>query len=125
MPHRVVLAMTRGNVNAPPTLFTTYDSSTAFESCTIWQIARATLAAVGFFESIRLGRDGIEFVDAAFWYNNPCEVLLQEAQNQFPERQQMRILSIGTGLGDVVTIEDSPASVTKALRRMAKHLPNE
>ncbi|KAL1974928.1 hypothetical protein VTN31DRAFT_5132 [Thermomyces dupontii] len=50
-----VLAITRDNIDAPPTLFKTYDSSTAFESCTIWQVARATSAAVGFFESMRLG----------------------------------------------------------------------
>ncbi|KAL1989597.1 hypothetical protein VTN49DRAFT_6794 [Thermomyces lanuginosus] len=114
-----VLAITKDNVDAPPTLFTTYESSTAFESCTIWEVARATSATVGFFDSIRLGRDEIEFVDAAFGYNNPCEILLQEARKQFPGHSQMRILSIRTGLGDVVTIEDSPASVIKALRDMA------
>ncbi|KAL1993077.1 hypothetical protein VTN49DRAFT_3834 [Thermomyces lanuginosus] len=114
----VVLATTRDNFEALPTLFTTYDVSTAFETCTIWQVARATSAAVGFFESIKLGRDEIEFVDAAFGHNNPCEVLIREAQKQFPERHQMRILSIGTGLGDVITIKDSPASIISALRNM-------
>lgn len=118
MLHRVVLAMTRDNINALPTLFKTYDSSTAFESCTIWQVARATSAAVGLFESIKLGRDGIEFVDAAFGYNNPCEVLIQEALKQFPGRRQMRILSFGTSIGDVVNIGDFSALIISALRNM-------
>ncbi|KAL1997023.1 hypothetical protein VTN49DRAFT_7888 [Thermomyces lanuginosus] len=48
------LAITKDNVDAPPTLFATYDSSIAFESCTVWPVARATSAAIGFFESIRL-----------------------------------------------------------------------
>ncbi|KAL1978564.1 hypothetical protein VTN31DRAFT_1423 [Thermomyces dupontii] len=94
----VVLAITKDNVDAAPTLFKTYGSSTAFESCTVWEVARATSAAVGFFESIKLGRDEIEFVDASFGYNNPCEFLIQEGQKQFPERRQLRILSIVTGL---------------------------
>ncbi|KAL1978248.1 hypothetical protein VTN31DRAFT_1107 [Thermomyces dupontii] len=94
----VVLAITKDNVDAPPTLFTTYDSPTTFELCTVWQVARATSAAIGFFESIRLGRDDIEFVDANFGYNNPCETLVQEGQKQFPKRRQMRILSIARAL---------------------------
>ncbi|KAL1972370.1 hypothetical protein VTN31DRAFT_6784 [Thermomyces dupontii] len=111
--------MTKDNIDAPPTLFRTYYSSTAFKSCTIWEVARATSAAVNFFESIKLGRDEIEFIDAAFGYNNPCEVLIQEAQKQFPGRREMRVLSVGAGLGDVVEIKDSPESIIKALHDMA------
>lgn len=111
--------MTKDNANAIPTLFRTYDTSTAFASCTVWEVARATSAAVGFFKPIRLGRDEVEFVDAAFGYNNPCEVLIQEGQNQFSTRQQMRILRIGTGLEDVITINGTPKSITDALRSMA------
>jgi len=36
----------------------------------------------------------------------------------------MYILSIGTGLGDVTTIDDSPASVIRALRNMATSSQN-
>ncbi|KAL1997361.1 hypothetical protein VTN49DRAFT_3963 [Thermomyces lanuginosus] len=115
----VVLAITKDDIDAPPALLRTYDSSTFFKSCKIWEVARATSAAVGFFKPIKLGRDGIEFVDATFGYNNPCEVLIQEARKQFPGRCQMRILSIGTGLGDVITIQDSPTSIISALRKMA------
>ena len=111
--------MTKDNVNALPHLFKTYDSSAAFGPCTIWRVARATSAAVTFFKSIKLGRDEIEFVDAAFGYNNPCEVLIEEGRRQFPERSQMRVLSIGTGLGDVVSITDSRSSIIDSLKRMA------
>ena len=55
---------------------------------------------------------------AGFGYNNPCEVLIEEAKKQFPDRKQMRVLSIGTGLGDVVTI-DTRISILKALKNMA------
>jgi patatin-like phospholipase/acyl hydrolase len=76
----VVLAITKANIDTRPTLFTTYDSSAAFQDCTIWQVARATSAATTFFKSIELGRDKIEFIDAGFGYNNPCEVLIEEAE---------------------------------------------
>ncbi|RAK77675.1 FabD/lysophospholipase-like protein [Aspergillus fijiensis CBS 313.89] len=114
----VVLASTKDNVDAPPTLFRTYDSSTAFETASLWQVARATSAATTFFKSIKVGRDRIEFVDAGFGYNNPCEILTREAQQVYPERRTMRILSIGTGLGDVVTIQDKRSSIITALKKM-------
>ncbi|KAL1885349.1 hypothetical protein Cpir12675_006982, partial [Ceratocystis pirilliformis] len=44
--------------------------------------------------------------------------LIWEAERQFPGRPIL-ILSIGTGLGDVVEISDSRDSVLKALRKMA------
>lgn len=115
----VVLAITKANVDTGPTLLTTYDSSTNFQDCTIWQVARATSAATTFFKSIELGRDKIEFIDAGFGYNNPCEVLIGEAKKQSPDRSQLQILSIGTGLGDVVSIRNSRRSILKALKAMA------
>lgn len=116
---RVVLAITKDNVDAHPTLFKTYDSDASFEECTIWQVARATSAATTFFKPIKCGRDQIEFIDAGFGYNNPCEVLIEEAQHAFPAAKDLHILSIGTGLGDVVTIKDSRVSILKALKTMA------
>ncbi|KKF92490.1 Vegetative incompatibility protein HET-E-1 [Ceratocystis platani] len=86
--------------------------------CKVWQAARATSAAITLFDPIKLGRDGIEFIDASYGYNNPCEALISEAERQFSGRHIM-ILSIGTGLGDVVEISDSRSSVLKALRKMA------
>lgn len=115
----VALAITKDNVDAPPTLFTTYDQSTRLNGSTIWQVARATSAASTFFKSIKVGRDGVEFIDAGFGHNNPCDVLIQEAQSQFPNRTNMQILSIGTGLGDVVTIDNTRKSILRALKKMA------
>jgi len=115
----VVLAITKANVDTRPTLFTTYGSSTSYQDCSIWQVARATSAATTFFKSIELGRDKIEFIDAGFGYNNPCEILIEEAQKQYPGRSEFLVLSIGTGLGNVVDIKDSRRSILKALRKMA------
>ncbi|KAI0186289.1 hypothetical protein EV127DRAFT_439439 [Xylaria flabelliformis] len=116
-----VLAITKDNVDAAPTLFTTYDTATnlSYRSCAIWQVARATSAATTFFKSIKVGRDNVEFIDAGFGYNNPCEVLIEEARRQFPKHGGLQVLSIGTGLGDVVTIKDSRRAILKALAKMA------
>ncbi|KAH6972990.1 acyl transferase/acyl hydrolase/lysophospholipase [Ilyonectria sp. MPI-CAGE-AT-0026] len=115
----VVLAITKDNVDAPPTLFTTYDQSARLNGSKIWQVARATSAATTFFKSIKIGRDGVEYIDAGFGHNNPCDVLIQEAQRQFPNRTDLQVLSIGTGLGDVVTINNTRKSILKALKKMA------
>ncbi|KAI0454131.1 acyl transferase/acyl hydrolase/lysophospholipase [Xylaria acuta] len=117
----VVLAITKDNVDAAPTLFTTYDTATnlSYRGCAIWQVARATSAATTFFKSIKVGRDQVEFIDAGFGHNNPCEILIEEARRQFPKHGRLQVLSIGTGLGDVVTIKDSRRAILKALTKMA------
>ncbi|KAI1750700.1 acyl transferase/acyl hydrolase/lysophospholipase [Xylaria castorea] len=117
----VVLAITKDNVDAAPTLFTTYDTAAnlSYRGCAIWQVARATSAATTFFKSIKVGRDNVEFIDAGFGYNNPCEVLIEEARRQFPKHGGLQVLSIGTGLGDIVTIKDSRRAILKALAKMA------
>lgn len=106
-------------MDAPPTLFKTYDTDPSYQGCTIWQVARATSAATTFFKSIQVGRDKIEFIDAGFGYNNPTEILVEEAEKQFPGHGQLHILSIGTGLGRVVTIQDSRRSILSSLKAMA------
>ncbi|KAI1298371.1 acyl transferase/acyl hydrolase/lysophospholipase [Xylaria venustula] len=116
---RQVLAVTKDNVDATPTLFTTYDTSASYRGCAIWQVVRATSAATTFFKSIKVGRDKIEFIDAGFGHNNPCEVLIDEAQGQFPEHGTLQVLSIGTGLGAVITIKDSRRSILKAPTKMS------
>lgn len=82
-------------------------------------MARATSAATTFFKPIRVGRDGVEFVDAGFGHNNPCEVLIEEAGRRFPGRDRMQVISIGTGLGDVVSIGDNRMCIINALKKMA------
>lgn len=119
IPQSIVLAITKDNVDAPPTLFKTYDISAALDGCTIWQVARATSAATTFFKPIKVGRDEIEFIDAGFGHNNPCEILISEAQQQFPDHGPMQVLSLGTGLGDVVKLDGSWTSIIKALKDMA------
>lgn len=116
---RALFPITKDDVNASPHLLTTYSTSTAYDTYTITQAARATSAAPTYFEFIRLGRDGVEYVDAGLGHNNPCAVLVNEAQDQFTGRQPLRILSIGTGLYKVAPIGYGIGSDIKSLRRLA------
>ena len=102
-----------------PTLFRTYDTSDSLKDCAIWEVARATSAATTFFKSIKCGRDEVEFIDAGFGYNNPCEILLREAQSIFTGAEFGCILSIGTGIGGVVSVGATRKSILDALKAMA------
>ncbi|KAL2887391.1 pyruvate kinase [Ceratocystis lukuohia] len=114
----VVLAITKANIEALPTLFKTYAKTTGLSECKIWEVARATSAASTFFEPMKLGRDKIEFIDAGFGHNNPCESLIVEAKGLCQDRQ-MLVLSLGTGLGDVVEIGETRKSIIEALKKMS------
>ncbi|KKF94672.1 Vegetative incompatibility protein HET-E-1 [Ceratocystis platani] len=109
--------MAKVNVEASPTVISTYDSSASFAACKIWEIAMAISTASNFISN-KIGRDEEQFIDAKYGYNNPCEVLIAEAEKEFPGREMM-ILSIGTGLGDVVEISDSKSSVFRAHSKVA------
>ncbi|PHH50467.1 Vegetative incompatibility protein HET-E-1 [Ceratocystis fimbriata CBS 114723] len=114
-----VLAITKANVDTLPTIFKTYpEPTTGLAECKVWEVARATSAAVGFFKPIELGRDGIEFIDALFGNNNPCETLIEEAEKLFPHHRMIS-LSLGTGLGDVIEIRNLQSSITAAFEKMA------
>ncbi|PHH49546.1 Vegetative incompatibility protein HET-E-1 [Ceratocystis fimbriata CBS 114723] len=112
------MAMTKANIETLPTFLRTYRTPEYLTDCNVWQAARATSAAITLFDPIKLGRNGIEFIDSSYGYNNPCEALIWEVKWQFPGRPIM-ILSIGTGLGDVVQISDSRDFLLEALRKMA------
>ncbi|KAL2886234.1 FabD/lysophospholipase-like protein [Ceratocystis lukuohia] len=95
------------------------DTSDGFTGCKIWEVARATSAAASFFSPIEIGRDSVKFIDANFGFNNPCEILIEEAKKKSSPDRPMIITSIGTGLGNVIEIRDTKSSVIEALKAMA------
>ncbi|KAL2887771.1 putative acyl transferase acyl hydrolase lysophospholipase [Ceratocystis lukuohia] len=115
----VILATTQVNLDASPTLFKTYDDTTSLSKCKIWEVARATSAMVNLFKPIKLGREKESFINSSFGYSNPCRVLITEATELVPVGQEMLILSVGAGLGDVIEIGDSEVSVDRVLKEIA------
>ncbi|KAK3382112.1 hypothetical protein B0T24DRAFT_660893 [Lasiosphaeria ovina] len=111
---------------AGPRLFRTYKvRENASFNCTIWEACRATSAAPSYFEPIKIGDDGEQetFVDGALGYNNPIELVLEEARCIFPGRKVACIVSIGTGVATVINFSDSPKTspvkLINALKKMA------
>ncbi|RYP72628.1 hypothetical protein DL771_004123 [Monosporascus sp. 5C6A] len=60
-------------------LFRTYGVRASVESCSILEACRATSAATTFFPSITI--NGVEYVDGAFGFNNPSDLILKELKS--------------------------------------------
>ncbi|CAH0002929.1 unnamed protein product [Clonostachys byssicola] len=69
----------------------------SIRECKIWEAARATSAASGFFDPIKIGNE--TFVDGATGCNNPVEEVWREANSRWSDlRQRIQcVVSIGTG----------------------------
>ncbi|KAH8750222.1 hypothetical protein F5883DRAFT_227773 [Diaporthe sp. PMI_573] len=111
---------------AGPRLFRTYRvRENASFNCTIWEACRATSAAPSYFEPIKIGDDGERetFVDGGLGYNNPVEQVLEEARRIFPGRKVACVVSVGTGVANVIAFPDSPktgpVTLINALKNMA------
>ena len=109
-----------------PTLFRTYQSHESHIECTIWEAARATSAAPTFFKRIEIGRGKQPFIDDGLGHNNPSLLVLDEAKRLFTTRQIGCLVSIGTGQGEIISIQKPglfqqviPTNVIGALRSMA------
>ena len=92
----------------------------------IWEAARATSAASGFFDPISIGRHGQEYVDAGLGCNNPVNEVWTEAQDIWSsEGGDLATLvncfiSIGTGNPGTSPIEDGAFKIfTKTLKDIA------
>ncbi|RYP72974.1 hypothetical protein DL770_007854 [Monosporascus sp. CRB-9-2] len=60
-------------------LFRTYGVRASVEPCSILEACRATSAATTFFPSITI--NGVEYVDGAFGFNNPSDLILKELKS--------------------------------------------
>lgn len=114
-----ILAVTNDDTTRGPTLFRTYADDAQYELTQIWEVVRATSAAVTFFKPIAVGRDNIVFMDAGgFGFNNPCEILITECAQALPMQDLSCIVSIGTGLARAVGITGR-TSLLNAMVKMA------
>ncbi|KZT36504.1 FabD/lysophospholipase-like protein [Sistotremastrum suecicum HHB10207 ss-3] len=107
-----------------PRLFRTYAVGTREPfDCTIWEAARATSADPTLFTRIRIGEDGHveDFIDGGLGFNNPAELILEEAKRLFPDRSLACLLSIGAGKRAAIRLME-PTLLQKAFRR--RRLPS-
>ncbi|KZS88177.1 FabD/lysophospholipase-like protein [Sistotremastrum niveocremeum HHB9708] len=98
-PKTFVCALPAANMELPR-LFRTYKSQEVDSfNCKIWEAARATSAAPTFFKPMAIGLDGAkeEFIDGGLGFNNPTELAITEAKEQFPNMPISCIVSLGSG----------------------------
>ena len=98
-------------LGGPPVLLRTYRTGSAPVSCSIWEAARATSAAPTFFPPIKFSsQTGGDFIDAGVGYNNPTQILVNEAKSYYRMKsykatQPTCLVSIGTGQKDLIQLD--------------------
>jgi hypothetical protein len=87
--------------------------------CSIWEAARATSAAATFFDPIQIGRQ--TYVDGATGFNNPVEVVLEEAESIWPDAKSriQFLVSIGTGVQEPKDFGSDLKEVIHTLKTIA------
>ncbi|EWZ28232.1 hypothetical protein FOZG_18073 [Fusarium oxysporum Fo47] len=120
---RVFVCAFTNDLNVPVRLrsYSTADSvdSLSGSRCAIWEAARATSAAATFFDRIQVGRQ--YYVDGATGYNNPVEVVLEEANSIWPDAlaRIQCLVSIGTGVPDLRDFGDNLKGVFETVKEIA------
>ena len=106
---RVFVCATRMHTTSSILLrtYTPRDPGQASHPVKIWEAARATSAAPPLFDPISIKECGMTLLDGAFRLNNPINETLAEAYDLDPAREFGCILSIGTGVSDGPSLENS------------------
>ncbi|VUC23726.1 unnamed protein product, partial [Clonostachys rosea] len=106
------------------TMIRSYKNPTAVDNlsirdCRIWEAARATSAASGFFDPVDIGNE--TFVDGATGCNNPVEEVWREANSIWSDLSQriQCVVSIGTGKHGPRPFGDDPRQIMKTLIKTA------
>jgi predicted acylesterase/phospholipase RssA len=114
--------------NSEPAILRSYDTDEVellYDECKIWEACRATSAATTFFDPIKIGPFDQEFADGAIIYNNPIQLVHQEAKSLWPG-EDLLLVSIGTGsapggsfTGNIKNIVEAMKSIVTQTERTA------
>lgn len=106
---RVFVCATRMHTTSSILLrtYTPRDPGQASHPVKIWEAARATSAAPPLLDPINIKECGMTLLDGAFRLNNPINETVAEAYDLDPGREFGCILSIGTGVSKVPSLENS------------------
>lgn len=89
------------------------------EELQVWHAAAATSAAPGYFKEFWHEATNTQYLDGAFYHNNPVQVALREAKLLWPDcsnKPPDLLLSVGTGMYHEPNQSNSEA---ERLRRLA------
>ncbi|KAF5981974.1 coenzyme A synthetase [Fusarium bulbicola] len=115
-----VFVCAHSKANNSPVNIRSYTTSTSVDSlsllpCKIWEAARATSAASGFFDPIKIGWQ--DYVDGATGRNIPVEEVFNEAKVIWPDEPSriQYFVSIGTGIPEPKDFGENLAEIQKAI----------
>ena len=111
---------------AIPELFRSYGTKDEPASdCTVWEAARATSAAPGFFKPMEIGSNVTRqnYIDGGFGHNNPTTLAVEETKHLCPPRPVVLVTSIGSGYPETIQISKSPSP--SAILQAAKRITND
>ena len=99
------------------------DSSEDLTNVKIWEATRATMASPTYYDPIKIGAFGAEFIDGGIGANNPVRILLQEARRVW-SYETIRdslgcIVSIGSGKPLLHAIGNTTIQMAKSLVNLA------
>jgi predicted acylesterase/phospholipase RssA len=89
------------------------------DSVKIWEACRATSAATTFFDPIKIGEWGEEFVDGALGANNPVYAVWSQAQDFWGAERPRCLVSIGTGIPSLNEFRDDVLHINHTLIALA------
>lgn len=106
---RVFVCATRMHTTSSILLrtYTPRDPGQASHPVKIWEAARATSAAPPLLDPVRIKECGMTLLDGAFRLSNPVNETVAEAYDLDPAREVGCILSIGTGVSEMPSLENS------------------
>jgi Patatin-like phospholipase len=102
-------------------LFSSYHSSrlTKDQYICVWEAARATSAAPGFFDPVAVGPYQIKYIDGGMGANNPVHYTVQVAKDIWPEVNIACLVSIGSGTARIRSVPTQLLDMTKYLVAIA------
>ncbi|KFY38174.1 hypothetical protein V495_06714 [Pseudogymnoascus sp. VKM F-4514 (FW-929)] len=99
-------------------------TSSLLDACRIWEACRATSAAPLYFDSIKIGPMGQDFIDGGLRHNNPIDIVCREAKDLWPN-QELFILSLGTGQAPGQKFGQHLAGIVSGLQSLATDTQNK
>ncbi|KAI9836887.1 MAG: hypothetical protein M1819_001052 [Sarea resinae] len=102
---RAFVVSTMKNALGVPRIFSSYDAND--HNTKIWEALRATSAAPTFFEEMTFGTPRMTYLDGGVGFNNPSEEVAYIASSLWPKRSIGLIVSVGTGLQSIPSVQKS------------------
>jgi len=123
--------MPAGNMQMPILFRSWISAANTSYNCTIVEAVRATTAAPMFFKGFEAANSQ-RFLDTGLRWNNPVQLVVDEARSLYTDRPLSCVLSLGAGTTGVIGLEEPdtfqkslPTKVLRVLKRIASECEHQ